>query len=99
MKRRSAKGLGVGVLPDAELKRAIELRWINASRSISESQIQPASIDLRLGATAFQLKASFLPFQEPVVKRLKQADLTDPSLVLDEFSLEVGATLQRGVVY
>jgi len=91
--------LGVGVLPDAELKRAIELRWINASRSISESQIQPASIDLRLGATAFQLKASFLPFQEPVVKRLKQADLTDPSLVLDEFSLEVGATLQRGVVY
>src|SRR5207244_10077167 len=53
----------------------------------------------RLGATAYQLRASFLPYREPVQTRLTQKDFTDVDLVIDELSLTSGATFQRGSVY
>ncbi|MEK7715149.1 MAG: 2'-deoxycytidine 5'-triphosphate deaminase, partial [candidate division NC10 bacterium] len=62
-------------------------------------QFQPASLDLRLGPLAYQLRASFLPFRETVRSRLGARDLADSDLVIDRLPLEVGATLQRGSVY
>ncbi|MDP3767705.1 MAG: 2'-deoxycytidine 5'-triphosphate deaminase, partial [Dehalococcoidia bacterium] len=40
--------LASGVLPDRELRGAIQERWISASIPIADAQIQPASLDLRL---------------------------------------------------
>jgi dCTP deaminase len=101
MKRRAraSRPLGSGVLPFQELRAAVRDGWITAPRPITDAQLQPASLDLRLGATAYQLRASFLPFRQSVESRLRQVDFADTDLVLDRLSLEAGATLQRGSVY
>jgi dCTP deaminase len=86
---------GGGVLPDHELRAAVDKGWIAAPVSLGDEQFQPASLDLRLGPIAYQLRASFLPFRETVQDRLDG----DGDLVIDRLSLAEGATLQRGSVY
>ena len=88
-----------GVLPDHALRAAARDGWITASSALTDAQFQPSSLDLRLGATAYQLRASFLPYRQPVQTRLTQKDFTDVDLVIDELSLTAGATFQRGSVY
>ena len=88
-----------GVLPDHELRAAVRNGWIRAERPIADDQYQPASLDLRLGPSAYQLRASFLPFRQAVQSRLEERDLSDSDLVIDRLSLDSGATLQRGSVY
>jgi len=85
-----------GVLPDHELRAAAEAGWITAAAPLTDAQFQPASLDLRLGPAAYQLRASFLPYRESVQDRL---DGGDGDLVIDRLSLAEGATLQRGSVY
>src|SRR3954471_4752473 len=85
-----------GVLPDHELRAAAEAGWIAAGAPLSDAQFQPASLDLRLGSVAYQLRASFLPYRESVQDRL---DSGGGDLVIDRLSLTEGATLQRGSVY
>src|SRR6266850_1987534 len=84
-----------GVLPDHELRAAVADGWIAAPVPLTDEQFQPASLDLRLGPLAYQLRASFLPCREPVQDRLDG----DGDLVIDRLSLAEGATLQRGSVY
>lgn len=84
-----------GVLPDHELRAAVEAGWIMARVALADEQFQPASLDLRLGPVAYQLRASFLPFRETVSDRLDG----DADLVIDRLSLTDGVTLQRGSVY
>jgi dCTP deaminase len=86
---------GSGVLPDHELRAAVTAGWLIAPVPFADEQFQPASLDLRLGPLAYQLRASFLPFREPVQDRLEG----DGDLVIDRLSLADGATLQRGSVY
>lgn len=88
-----------GVLAFQELKDGVAAGWISASVPIEERQFQPASLDLRLGPIAYQLRASFLPLRETVERRLTQPDSLDLDLVIDHLSLERGATFQRGSVY
>ena len=85
-----------GVLPDHELRAAVDAGWITAAAPLGDGQFQPASLDLRLGPVAYQLRASFLPYRESVQDRL---DGGDGDLVIDRLSLAEGATLQRGSVY
>ena len=59
-----------GVLSDRELRAAVRDGWIAAADGIDDRQFQPASLDLRLGPQAYQLRASFLPFRETVQSRL-----------------------------
>src|SRR3989442_6376322 len=84
------------VLPDHELRAAAEAGWITAAAPLTDAQFRPASLDLRLGPVAYQLRASFLPYRESVQDRL---DGGDGDLVIDRLSLAEGATLQRGSVY
>jgi dCTP deaminase len=91
--------VGPGVLPDHLLRAAAREGWITAVSPLADAQFQPSSLDLRLGDTAYQLRASFLPFRQPVLTSLRQNDFRDVDLVIDEFSLAAGATLQRGQVY
>jgi len=49
-----------GILPSQEIRRMVAIGQISATPEVPDSQIQPASIDLRLGAVAYQVPASFL---------------------------------------
>jgi len=63
------------------------------SPAVDERQIQPASLDLRLGATAYRIRAGFLPSAAPLEERLEE-------LATSTLSLENGgAVLERGLVY
>jgi dCTP deaminase len=88
-----------GVLPYQALRAAVEDRWISSPVPFGEAQFQPASLDLRLGTVAYQLRASFLPFSQTVLSRLDPVGAGERELVIDRVSLEGGATLQRGSVY
>src|SRR5262245_51602678 len=55
-------------------------------------QIQPASLDLRLGNVAYRVRASFLPGSTTVAQRIDE-------LKLHEFALSDGAVLETGCVY
>jgi dCTP deaminase len=81
------------------LRLAVDAEWIKTVTTIEDSQFQPASLDLRLGPTAYQLRASFLPSPHSVLSRLNQDDLVNSELVIDRISLGHGATLQRNTVY
>lgn len=92
------RGTRTGVLADRDLWAAIGAGWIEAAPPVEAAQVQPASLDLRLGREAFQLRASFLPGARTVQARLRTADTAD-DLVLDRLSLEPAATLQPRSVY
>lgn len=81
-----------GIFPAQILRRALERGWIR-SPSLSEDQLQPASLDLTLGTTAYRLLCSFLPDRESPVEH-KLADY-----VLEEFSIADGAILERNRAY
>lgn len=86
-----------GVLTDRDLRAASRDGWIAARQAFADDQFQPASLDLRLGAVAYQLRASFLPYRETVEERLQSTSNND--IVIDRVPLDNGATLQRGSVY
>lgn len=66
---------------------------IETGRPFDADQIQPASLDLRLGATAFRVRSSFLPGPgKTVTERIE-------TLKLHEIDLTRGAVLERGCVY
>jgi dCTP deaminase len=66
---------------------------IRAKHPFAADQIQPASLDLRLGAVAYRVRASFLPGPgTAVAQRIAE-------LKLHEFSLTTGAVLETGCVY
>lgn len=84
-----------GVLADADLSRAADRGWIRADAPLETGQIQPASVDLRLGALAHRVRASFLPGAGRSV-----ADrLADPALTMHVLDLTAGAVLETGCVY
>lgn len=83
-----------GVLSDSEIKKAIGQGWIAADAPFLDDQVQPASIDLRLGESAYRLRASFLPGAGAKVQ-----DRLDDELVMHKIDLTQGAVLETGCVY
>ena len=84
-----------GLLPVQHLRGLIEhSREIRSLVPIEPGQLQPASLDLRLGATAWRVRASFLPGEDATVQ-----DKID-AFAMHRFELtEAGAVLERGCVY
>ena len=83
-----------GLLPRAAVASLIARGAISAERVIEPSQIQPASLDLRLGREAYRLRASFLPGRTMTVR--ERLD----SFASERVSLEgEGAVLEKGIVY
>ncbi len=69
-----------GVLPNQLLSDAISAGVIAADSDIPEANLQPASLDLRLGEVAHRIRCSFLPDTEPVARKAK-------AFIEDTFSL------------
>lgn len=82
-----------GVLPDHLIERAIADEVITANDRIPSSNVQPASLDLRLGGVAHRIRCSFLPGNRTVQERL--AELTTNELPLTG----EGAVLEVGIPY
>ncbi len=88
-----------GILPYQQLKHLITNRVVRAEFPIEERQIQPASLDLRLGTKAYRLLSSFLPERTDIASRLNVLDFYQSDLVMYEMDLRGGAILERGHVY
>ena len=82
-----------GVLPSHVLRELVRAGEISAERPVTEDQIQPASLDLRLGPTAYRVRASFLPGPAATV-----ADKI-AQFGMHEIDLSQGAVLEKGCVY
>jgi dCTP deaminase len=83
-----------GILPSHVLRRLIRARReIVATEEIEESQIQPASLDLRLGPVAWRVRASFLPGPNATVEEKL------PAVFMHQIDLTGGAVLETGCVY
>src|SRR6185503_7784004 len=50
-----------GLLPSQQIEALRDRKKIDAPDGLSPEQIQPASIDLRLGRKAYRVRSSFLP--------------------------------------
>ncbi len=50
-----------GTLPAQDIEALIEAASILGTRPIAEDQIQPSSLDLRLGPVAYRVQAGYLP--------------------------------------
>ena len=82
-----------GVLASQQLRAMIADGRISAAAPILPGQIQPASLDLRLGNTAYRVRASFLPGAgRTVTERLD-------GLEMHRIDLSPGAVLEKGCVY
>ncbi len=82
-----------GVLPAQQIHALIRARDIQAIEEITADQVQPASLDLRLGKTAYRVRASFLPGRDGrVLDKLRDLDAY-------EIDLSGGAVLEKGCVY
>jgi len=84
-----------GILPDHALVELFERGALTSESALDSDQIQPASLDLRLGETAYRVRASFLPGSG----RQVQDVLGDPGIELHRMSLKHGAVLETGCVY
>jgi len=82
-----------GILPDRMIAALADDGAIAAAKPFADDQIQPASLDLRLGAIAYRVRASFLPGPGATVARRIE------ELKLHEIVLSNGAVLETGCVY
>jgi dCTP deaminase len=89
----SAISLPQGILPARVIAEFCEKGFIELARPLDHEQIQPASLDLRLGAHAYRVRASFLPGPRLSVEDKLQA------VVLHRIDLREGAVLETGCVY
>jgi len=82
-----------GILPDHMIAALAQSGAILPTYEFVPDQIQPASLDLRLGEIAYRVRASFLPGpRSTVAERIDE-------LKLHEFALGDGAVLETGCVY
>jgi dCTP deaminase len=84
---------GNGVQPHQVIREYVRAGIITAAEPVAPEQIQPASIDLRLGRDAYRVRASFLPGVGNEVLRKVEA--------MDAYHIDLsgGAVLETGKVY
>lgn len=82
-----------GVLPSQAIEKMLEHGEITVTEPTVSGQIQPASLDLRLGNVAYRVRASFLAGEgQSVVDRLREFEM-------HQIDLSDGAVLEKGCVY
>ena len=82
-----------GILPCQSIDALIAQGAIASATPFDPIQVQPASLDLRLGARCWRVRASFLPrVDRTVMSRIED-------VAMHELDLTKGAVLERGCVY
>ncbi|GJL61073.1 MAG: 2'-deoxycytidine 5'-triphosphate deaminase [Nitrospirales bacterium] len=88
-----------GILSIQHLRALVRQQAIRADVPITSRQIQPASLDLRLGTKAYRLLSSFLPEPSDQQSQFTIEDLYRSDMVMYDMDLTNGAILERGHVY
>ena len=83
----------IGALASQHIVQLIEDQVLSLSEPADKDQVQPASIDLRLGATAYRVRSSFLPGAGRTVSQC----LDD--MAMHRIDLQDGAVLEKSCVY
>jgi dCTP deaminase len=82
-----------GILPCQSIEALIAQGAIVSESPFDPDQVQPASLDLRLGGRCWRVRASFLPGRgRTVAERIAQ-------VAMHELDLTKGAVLEKGCVY
>lgn len=81
-----------GIQPGHVISHLYKAGIIRSFSPLVDGQVQPASLDLRLGQRAWRVRASFLPGGSTVEERLEH-------VALHEIPLHEGAVLETGCVY
>lgn len=81
-----------GILPNQSIETLIAQGSILSEDRFDADQVQPASLDLRLGSRCWRVRASFLPGRHTVAERIRD-------VAMHELDLSKGAVLERGCVY
>lgn len=85
--------LPAGVLSSQQIQTCLAQGQIRCAEPPLADQVQPASLDLRLGQTAYRIRASFLAGEgRSVAARL-------PEFEMHRIDLSAGAVLEKGCVY
>ena len=83
-----------GVYAAKNYQALVDEGRITLGAALTETQVQPASLDLTLGKTAYRMRASFLPGGVRSVEERVRA-----GLLMHEIDLSKGAVLEKGCVY
>ena len=89
---RSRESRDTGVFPSQKIQEFMDSGKISSSAPWGPKQVQPASLDLRLGPTAYRVRASFLPDKFTVEERIHELGMT-------EVDLRSGAVFEWRCVY
>ena len=82
-----------GILNDRMIADLVRAERVRTAAPLADGQVQPASLDLRLGEVAYRVRASFLPGEgASVAGKLSR-------FALHEIDLSAGAVLETGCVY
>jgi len=81
-----------GIVPSQDLRAMVLRKEIIALEPITDDQFQPASLDLRLGPTAYRVRASFLPGKGSVKTKLDE-------FAMHAMDITAGGVLEKGCVY
>jgi len=79
-------------VPSQDLRAMVLRKEIIALEPITDDQFQPASLDLRLGPTAYRVRASFLPGKGSVRAKLDE-------FAMHAMDITTGGVLEKGCVY
>ena len=88
----AARAHSTGIVPSQDLRAMALRKEIFALEPIADDQFQPASLDLRLGPTAYRVRASFLPGKGSVKEKLDE-------LAMHAMDITSGGVLEKGCVY
>ena len=85
-----------GMLPSQEIREIISKGYVRTPlyQPITERQIQPASLDLRLGEVGYRVQASFVPQHTTV-----EQGIHDAGLKISRVDLTRPTVLEKGCVY
>ncbi|MBI4458896.1 MAG: 2'-deoxycytidine 5'-triphosphate deaminase [Acidobacteria bacterium] len=91
--RKPHESWNTGVFPSQKIQEFIDKKQICASPPITAAQVQPASLDLRLGPVAYRVRASFLPGKfSTVEEKIRE-------LGMMQIDLREGAVFEKRCVY
>ena len=81
-----------GILPIQDIRELVSRQTVHSKYVIPTGNYQPASLDLRLGETAYSLQCSFLPHSATVLQKL-------PQLTIARIDIRDGAVLEKNRPY
>lgn len=82
-----------GLLPSQSIEAMVTAGHVLSHSPVTAEQIQPASLDMRVGAVAYRVRASFMPGRRSsVMAKVRE-------LLMQEIDLRESSVLERGCVY